>query len=206
MSFEESTGPITASLQSGVVNGMGADRLEDVNAIIGSTFDDDLKGSVDRDFFDGYGGSDSIDGTGERDVLVLFDGSNVNVDLDADSATGNTTVFNTGQPRQVAFTYELNAIEDVWGSFGGNDRMSGTNGGDVFYGLGGNDTLIGVGGDDMLNGGDGNDSADGGTGTDTCLSIESPTACENSGTRASRSGMASGLAWLGIPRLSLARF
>lgn len=120
--------------------GAGNDRLS------GGSGDDDLYGGAGRDVLSGGIGQDKADYFGSRGVHVSLAG----LFAATGDAKGDT----------------FNSIEDVHGSYQGNDKLGGNNHANVLFGEAGNDILLGMGGDDDLVGGDGKDVLDGGAGED----------------------------------------
>ncbi len=125
-----------------------------------TAFDDVLIGSANREDFNLQLGADSVDGGGGED-RVRYDRHGVDlvsVDLVAGTAQGEVG--------GIAFSHRLKNIEDIKGSYSGNDTLKGNNGNNEIQGMGGDDTLIGRAGQDSLSGGDGNDTLNGGNGND----------------------------------------
>jgi Ca2+-binding RTX toxin-like protein len=162
------------------------DTLRNLEAIVGSSFDDvlignekdnTLIGSDGNDLLIGNAGADTLDGgDGIDTVSYRRDPKGVNVDL------GLIFVAPGMLPAQDGFgaTDMLNSIENVIGSSfndtirgsavnnslfagSGDDSVSGGSGNDILFGEDGNDTLRGDSGDDFLVGGKGADLLDGGT-------------------------------------------
>ena len=193
VTFESATGAITASLQSGLATGEGNDALEDVENLIGSLFDDTLRGydlqaggtrwytmlagldgddtligSDDPNFVSrllGGPGDDQLDGRAGPDAAD-FSGSAAPViaDLRTGIATGEGTDT-------------LISIEDLVGT-DGDDVLHGDDGQNVLKGGAGDDRLFGHDDTDWLDGGAGKDRLDGGADFDTCLAGENNQACE----------------------------
>jgi Ca2+-binding RTX toxin-like protein len=180
--FDTATGPVNVDLQAGTASGQGDDTLSDINAAIGSEFDDTLVGSNGTDALDGFTGNNTIDGRGGEDVLVAVDAILMTtVNLQEGTATGHYQVFEDeeGPPQLAPFSHTLTNMENVWGSDLAVDVLTGDDGPNELFGLGRNDQLSGAGGDDYLDGGLGNDDQlNGGDGTDTCVDGETNDACE----------------------------
>lgn len=175
---------VTVDLGTGqATGGGGSDTLVDINAVIGSDYDDTLRGSAADEMFEGSAGSDSIDGLGGRDAFVAFHSEGLTADLDAGTASSNFPGFINGEFGLFPASASLSNIEDLWGSLDWTDTLTGDDSANRIYGMGGNDTMRGLEGNDLLDGGDGVDTADGGTGTDRCLATETPTSCESSMVR-----------------------
>lgn len=144
-----------------ISGGDGDDRLS------GGEGDDTLEGGAGADVLDG--GSDRISlglpleadrGYGDTIRYVTSDAALI-LDLAAGTlsgghATGDTIVMSGG----------VSSVENVVGTDGFADTLSGDARANRLIGLGGNDWLDGRGGDDVLIGGDGNDTLMGGDGND----------------------------------------
>nr|MCU0968059.1 hypothetical protein [Rubrivivax sp.] len=155
--YADAAGPVTVDLGDGsAVGADGTDTLAGIEGVIGSTFDDVLRGgsSAAVEYFLGLGGSDSIDGGAGIDAAVYDDAATgVSVDLSIERATvgGDTDT--------------LEGIEIVFGSALG-DTLAGGVGDETLHGEGGDDSISGGGGTDRLEGGDGNDTLVGGAGAE----------------------------------------
>ncbi|MFK7884927.1 MAG: tandem-95 repeat protein [Phycisphaerales bacterium] len=146
--------------------GAGNDYIE------GRGGDDVIRGGAGADIIDAGAGDDLVSGGTGDDVLiggsgndtVSFDGSaaGVDVDLDAESATGD------GQDTVIDFENIIGSDHDdtIAGDASAN-TIDGGSGNDVIQGRGGNDTLNGGAGSDNIDGGSGDDLVSGGTGNDT---------------------------------------
>ncbi|MBW0143916.1 calcium-binding protein [Sphingomicrobium clamense] len=137
--FSTSTGPITADLVSGTASGHGSDTLASIENLIGSGFDDDLRGDGEANFIEGRGGEDSIQGRAGNDTIS--GGSRAD---EIFGGVGNDTLMGDA----------------------GNDRINGGSGNDDIMGGNDNDLLIGGPGDDTITGGAGIDNMIGGSGDD----------------------------------------
>jgi len=143
--------------------GLGTDTYRNIEAVIGSNFNDTLTGSSADDRLEGGAGDDTIDGGAGDGDRILF--------RDAIGAINFTLV-------QSSFDTEVNLsavglgtdtyrnIEGVAGT-NFNDTLTGSSGNDFFTGLAGNDSINGAEGDDTLRGSGGNDTIDGGAGIDS---------------------------------------
>ena len=141
------------------------DTLTSIERVIGTNFNDTLRGNDDRNDFNGLDGADLIDGRGhDRDRARYRDDPNgVTVDLAAGTATdgwGNTDT--------------LIDIERAEGSEF-NDTLRGDDQRNNLEGEGGDDLLEGRGGRDNFAGHAGNDTIDGGADVDSVYYDESPT-------------------------------
>ena len=115
----------------------------------------------------------TINGTNDRDVVVLFQNDNGTFDLEEDG--GETTQYQNADVNEIIFRGRNGDDEFVNNTFvpstffghGGNDVFFGGVGSDRAFGGGDDDILHGGTGDDYLYGSDGNDSLFGEQGEDT---------------------------------------
>ena len=192
VSYSGAAGPVEVRLAQFEATGEGTDELFNVDNVIGSGFGDEISGDNRRNFLNGRGGNDVLQGAQENDSLLPGPGtddvrggsevdtvayldhtSGVDIDLGAGTATsaqGNDVIA-------------LN-VENATGSpFG--DEITGTDTRNVLSGFDGDDDLFGLAGDDVLDGGNGNDDLDGGPGNDLCgqaAGTGTLTSCETVGT------------------------
>ena len=192
VNYAEASDSVAVDLAAGTASGAdGNDTLVNIEDILGSSYDDLLLGDGNAnmiignagndeiyagagddnvigesgdDFLYGDDGSDHLLGGLGDDYMIGGDGSDtanyhaaagsVTVDLYEGTATGadgNDTLFN---------------IENILGSDGYGDVMSGDDNDNHIDGVGGNDTLRGFEGNDTLDGGAGGDFLNGGFGDD----------------------------------------
>jgi serralysin len=150
--------------------GAGADSLVRIEGLLGSRFDDDLKGDGEANLLNGRGGADRMEGgLGNDRYLVDDPGDQVIETGDEPAAGGIDTVISW----LASYTLDAN-VENLVGSGGaeqlaGNsvaNRIAGRDGNDLLQGAAGQDTLVGGAGDDALAGGDDLDWLLGGAGAD----------------------------------------
>jgi serralysin len=136
-SYRLSSAGVSISLTGGVGSGGEAagDRLNGIESLEGSEFNDTLGGGNGDDTLSGLGGNDNLAGGNGQDTLVGCDGDDA---LDG----GNH--------------------QDELSGGNGNDSLAGGNHDDVLNGGAGNDLLDGGQHGDRLNGGAGNDVLTGG--------------------------------------------
>jgi|GEM_PF-1218534 len=120
-------------------NGLGVDRLFDVERIIGA--------SGFANWISGAGGSGR---------------TSFNINLGANRLTVN------GLPTSINSTFTVVNFSNVFGTNNG-DTIIGNNGQNILNGSGGNDFLMGLGGNDTLLGGWGSDRMDAGSGNDVLV-------------------------------------
>ena len=171
--FSHFTAGVTVAISgSTTIAGFGTHTLSGIEALIGSNFNDTLKGSAAIDKLTGGDGNDTLIGGAGADVLNGGLGSDT---ADYSSAAAGLTAFlggpqlNTGDALGDTYTAIENisgsAFADVLGGLSGG-KIDGADGNDWLYGNTGAETLLGGNGNDVLEGGAGGDSYDGGAGTD----------------------------------------
>jgi Ca2+-binding RTX toxin-like protein len=133
----------------------GVDTLIGIHGLVGTRFDDVLRGSALDDVIEGGEGDDRlIGGLGIDTASYAGAARRVTVDL------GTVGAQDTGAGRDT-----LSAFEGLIGS-AFNDRLKGTGGDNLLRGGAGDDVLVGLAGNDVLEGGDGDDRLNGGSGGD----------------------------------------
>ena len=165
----------------GIGGDADGDALSDIENLIGSGYDDNLRGNAAANLFLGGAGNDTLFGAMGNDTLdgglgndliqggagrdtVAFGGSlAVRVDLrlggPQDTGQGVDTIIN------IENITTGSGADWLVGNAGGN-LLQGGSGNDTISGLEGNDTLVGELGRDVLNGGLGADVMYGGFGYD----------------------------------------
>ncbi len=161
---------VTVSLAlQGVAQDVGGGRmvtLDNFQALSGSSRDDVLTGDDQANYINTLGGSDTVDGAGGDDTIVI---SALIQNTYAASATGgsgnDTLVFVASRTTPITFSLDLqgtsqqigdegtltaSGFENVAGSVGTDDILIGDSAINALYGDGGNDTLHGGGGNDSL--------------------------------------------------------
>ncbi|MFN2525228.1 MAG: calcium-binding protein [Actinomycetota bacterium] len=197
MLYDGAAQGVDVNLNSGRAVGEGTDTLTDVQAAIGSQFDDTMTGDNADNAFAPLAGSNTVNGGPGNDVGVYFDSLGpVTADLGAGTASGTFRTF-TGdmQESEASGTDSLSQIENVWGSPQA-DTLTGDGGANELYGMDEDDDLAGAAGNDILDGGNGTDELDGGEGTDQCVNGETVIGCESS----PRPTAASPFRWLSFAR------
>ncbi len=141
------------------------DRLENIENLTGSQFNDTLVGDAKANTLRGGSGDDVLEG-GSGEVADVLDGGNGFDTASYASSTGVTASLlipanNTGDAKGDTYF----SIEGLRGGTG-NDTLTGDNNSNVLDGGEGDDTLEGLAGSDRLLGGLGNDLLKGGTDED----------------------------------------
>ncbi|NJD05976.1 MAG: calcium-binding protein, partial [Methylococcaceae bacterium] len=168
-SYRSATGAITANLSAGTANGAdGNDTLGDIEDLSGSNYgdtligddaDNKLMGNGGDDVLRGGQGDDTVDGGSGTDTASwLLSSAAVVVNLASGVATGE------------GGTDLLVSIENVEGSDGYGDTLTGNGLSNRLEGKGGDDVLRSGLGDDTLRLGD--DTLSGGSGFDTATYAE----------------------------------
>jgi Ca2+-binding RTX toxin-like protein len=148
------------------------DKLTNIESIIGTRFNDILKGSDVKNELKGGRGADLIIGTKGNDVLN--GGKGTDTLSFASLFTGVTASLRLNNALTADSVYNIKLFENAIGTAKadllegnkGKNKLEGSGGGDTLNGLGENDLLIGGRGNDILAGGSGEDSLDGGRGFD----------------------------------------
>jgi Ca2+-binding RTX toxin-like protein len=171
--YDDSPGPVSANLVAKTVTGDGTDTLANVNSLIGSPYDDILKGDNGLNLIVGGDGNDRITAGGFADLLSGDAGDDV---IDGGPGRDDVSYFESPQGVVVNLatgkavgwgTDRLQHIEDAEGSRRA-DRLVGSSAVNRLEGGAGADRLIGLGSNDVLTGNGGRDYADGGRGRDRC--------------------------------------
>jgi Ca2+-binding RTX toxin-like protein len=187
--YPDAKGPITASLATRRVTGLGTDTLDGgIELVVGGDFDDEIEGNNTSNTLIGLGGNDTITALGGGDAVVGGPGDDVLVGGDGSDFAENYFIDSYFHPNKTfAGPMSVNlltgvstgngndALVDVEGASGsrGNDVMTGDAENNFFVRLNeGSDTVDGGGGDDEIDGGDGVDSLNGGLGVDTLGNLD----------------------------------
>lgn len=185
--------PIEVDLLEGWAAGDGRDILEGIENIVGTDYDDVLRGDGGSNVIAASSGNDRIESGGGDDCIEPSRGMNT-VDggpgfdfFSVGSFDCRTSPFSAGISPTYGVTvdlsegyavFDLEEAEDrselirIEGAFGGvtQDTLLGDDHANRFFGNGGPDRIEGRAGDDYLDGGaGGGDHVDGGDGFDTCF-------------------------------------
>ncbi|MGD9508724.1 MAG: calcium-binding protein [Geminicoccaceae bacterium] len=188
-SYAHATGSVTVDLATGTASGAdGADRLRNIQNLLGGAYGDTLTGDLTANLLDAGGGNDILSGGFGSDTLDGGEGLDTASWLTTAAAV--TVNLVTGRSSGGGGTDTLRSIEHVIGSDGHGDTLIGNGISNRLEGRGGDDFLDGGAGGDILDGGEGSDraswasstvavtvdlvagTASGSQGNDTLISIE----------------------------------
>lgn len=153
--------------------GAGADKLHGIEDVVGSAFNDSLRGSSAANTLQGIGGPDTLVGLGGDDQLV---GGTQNDSLNGGAGFDYAGYQNATGPVAANLTTSTSSGADGVDGIGTVEGLIGSPFGDTLtgsavlndlQGMGGDDALSGLDGPDVLRGGLGADSLAGGAGIDT---------------------------------------
>lgn len=176
--FSGSTGAITVDLTSQTGSGgwaAGA-TFSAIENIVGSSFDDSLKGDAQANrllgeagndnFFGSVGASDTYEGgTGVDTISYAEFSASQSITADLSVLVGGYATVTVAGGSQAD---QIKDIENLTGSQGA-DNLRGDANANGLQGGGGADSLFGAAGDDTLDGGADNDILEGGSGADTLI-------------------------------------
>ena len=188
--YPDATGPITGSLVTGQVTGLGRDTLESgIEQIVGGPFDDVIEGNDDFNLLIGLAGNDTLTALGGDDGLVggagddVLDGGDgfdfaenyfVDAFMSSDILAGPVTVNLLTGTATGNGNDTLVAIEAASGSMGDDVMTGNAENNDFVVLMEGNDRADGGAGDDTIDGGEGVDILDGGPGVDLLGFLDLP--------------------------------
>ncbi len=152
----------------------GVDTIWDSENLIGSAFDDTLKGDGNDNILTGGGGDDILDGDAGDDILLGGTGADR---LEGGAGSDTVSYVTAAAGLLINLSKESDNTGDGAGDhyvtvenlIGSNfaDILTGSTGDNEIYGGAGNDIISGGDGDDSLFGQDGADRLSGGAGNDT---------------------------------------
>ncbi|MDQ4144338.1 MAG: hypothetical protein M3198_11460 [Actinomycetota bacterium] len=166
LAYFDATDPVNVDLQSReATSGADSDEISGFELVIGSDFDDHLKGDARPNYLAGRGGNDTLDGRDGFDIATFY--NSANADLAAGlSSSGNDPLPPDPPALPIAEEGEdtLLDLEGLWGSpaddiltgNGEQNILRGDAGSDLLSGLGAADYFLQEGGAaDAVHGGDG---------------------------------------------------
>ncbi|WP_179222026.1 calcium-binding protein [Inquilinus limosus] len=156
ISIENLVGTNFADILKGNAAANVLDGADGRDTLSGGAGADTLNGGEGSDFLNGGAGADVLIGGGAADTIVYDGPAGVTVDLTTLIASGGDAAGDTIG----------NDIENIRGTAGFGDVLTGSATANVLSGSGGSDVLNGMGGSDTLDGGAGNDRLRGGAGID----------------------------------------
>jgi Ca2+-binding RTX toxin-like protein len=143
---------LTGSDVANVLSGYGGD-----DTLVGLGGNDTLDAGAGNDLLDGGAGADVLNGGAGIDTIVYV-GAPVTVTIGGIGAGGDAQGDMIGAD-----------IENIRGTDGGNDHLTGSAAANILTGLGSDDLLRGLAGNDTLDGGAGIDFLVGGAGADVLI-------------------------------------
>ncbi len=155
-----------------LINGTGAgETLNGTGAsdqIYGLGGADTLNGGESADWLDGGADNDTLNGGAGADHMIGGTGDDVFIVDNAGDTTVEGASAGTDRVETALASWTLGAdIENLTGTSGAGQTLTGNGLNNVILGAGGADTLNGGDGDDTLNGGTGADAMTGGAGNDS---------------------------------------
>ncbi len=175
--YSGATGGVNANLLTRTATGQGNDLLLDIENLVGSSFNDILRGSAAANELSGGDGDDILDGREGADTLIgglgndwhyVDNAGDVVVEISGEgsvdrvfaassyqlSAAAEIEILSTSlQVGVTAIDLTGNAFSQAIVGNNGANRLDGGAGHDTLYGHGGADVLIGGSGDDVMWGG-----------------------------------------------------
>lgn len=154
---------VVVDLTAGTAVGQGSDTLQNIENVLGSSFNDVIRGSAGANTLDGGDGDDLFLASAGNDRII--GGAGMDTVSYAQAATGVIAQLTGGSSIGGVANGSIEGVEALIGS-AFSDRLLGDGlanlldgglGNDTMFGNGGADTLVANGGADTLDGGDGAD-------------------------------------------------
>lgn len=160
--------PAGYNLINGTTSGETLNGTAASDQIYGLAGDDTLNGGDAADWLEGGANNDLLNGGTGADVMIGGSGDDTYVVDNAGDAVTEAAGGGADTVQTTLAAYTLGAeVENLTGTSGGGQALTGNGLANVIAGAGGADTLNGGEGDDRLNGGAGADVMTGGAGDDT---------------------------------------
>ena len=154
--FEESGAGVTADSVAGTASGEGDDTYSSIESLVGSNFDDTLRGHDESDDIYGLAGNDIIDGRGGDDYLL---GNSGDDDIAGGAGEYDMLDFDPSVPAVVVDEpagtstgdgSDLISSFEIIGGTPNDDTLIGDESDDLFYPYSGDDAVDGGGGEDLV--------------------------------------------------------
>jgi len=183
VTYENSASAVTVDLSGSIVNSGGdatGDVLINIENIIGSVGNDEIRGDENSNRLEGGAGNDRLDGGAGNDTLIGGTGDDTYVvegiedsinelpdeGIDTIETATDFSILHIMYANFENITLTGSANVNASGNLSANS-LWGNSGNNFLFGYDGNDNLNGRDGNDDLNGGGGNDLLNGGAGADT---------------------------------------
>lgn len=155
---------VVVDLTAGTAVGQGSDTLLNIEAVLGGSFNDVIRGNASANRLDGGDGDDLFLASAGNDVII--GGAGMDMVSYAHAAAGVHAQLTGGSSIGGVANGSIQGVEALIGSnfadslFGDGlaNLLNGGLGNDMLFGNGGADTLVANGGADTLIGGDGADT------------------------------------------------
>jgi Ca2+-binding RTX toxin-like protein len=161
---------LSISTPQDVGGGMGIDRFEGVEGIVGGAFADTLSGDAAANGLNGGAGNDSLSGAAGNDTLTDDSGfdtlSGGDGDDDLRDFDGSSVIRGGAGADTLSGGFQASGARDDMNGNAGADVLSGNADDDWLRGGRDNDSVAGGAGADFVSGDRGDDTVSGGTGAD----------------------------------------
>ncbi|MBA2935977.1 matrixin family metalloprotease [Sphingomonas sp. CGMCC 1.13654] len=148
-SFVNATGPVNASLATGVATGFGTDTLQNITNLTGSSYGDTLTGNSAANVLDGGAGNDVLDGGSGADIMYGGLGDDTfYVDNSSDIAVENPNEGTDTVIASVSYSLASSYTDNLTLTGTANINATGNSLANVLTGNAGDNVLNGAGGKD----------------------------------------------------------